>query len=463
MLPFMNMYQPDVSVRRLEETVMQNLVKQSTPEFEQLVRETQVSEHIARTHYALIASFVAALLVVVVYQRVFQPLWVLYLWFFAVSTLSILRLVVLSRSWRHDAQRLGRVGTWEKRIAILAGLSGFAWGSIGLLSVFAEPAYRILAPLFIVGVISGGFFSLAEQPKAFAAFNLCMLLPNVVMYALREQTVEHWMAFTLACFTAAIIIAGRLTARSLSQSTELRMRLAIALDEAEASRRVAENANQAKSQFLANMSHELRTPMHAILSFSQLGSNKTDDRKLASYFERIQTSGDRLLALINDLLDLSKFETGRMEIKCEEQPVRPLVDSAVQEIEGLLGQYGIQAKIEEHGATKACVDGLRFGQVIRNLLSNAMKFSPPGGEIRVKLMQLPNLLRMEIADNGTGIPENDIEAIFDEFVLGNPTSPKHRGTGLGLAICRRIVLAHKGRIFARNCLCGAEIVVEIPN
>ncbi len=230
-------------------------------------------------------------------------------------------------------------------------------------------------------------------------------------------------------------------------------------------------ANQAKTEFLANMSHELRTPMHAVLSFAQLGLERADpmgQAKLAQYFQRIEQSATRLLGLINELLDLSTLESGRMILVLSQTDMQSLIRQSIEELESLL--IAQQLKIEVVSLSTDCtlpVDAKRVAQVVFNLLSNAIKFSPKQSIIRVELSpaELPlgrradddgrqPALAIRFIDAGIGIPEEELESIFDKFEQSSATRSGAGGTGLGLAISRAIVTLHRGTIIAQNNVGG---------
>ncbi|WP_374353926.1 PAS domain S-box protein [Chitinimonas sp.] len=230
---------------------------------------------------------------------------------------------------------------------------------------------------------------------------------------------------------------------------------------------LAEAASRAKSEFLANMSHELRTPMHAVLSFAELGERKaeTEPAKVAHYFGRIRSSGQRLLQILNDLLDLSKLEAGKMRYD-----FRPLqLASTVREVADEFAPLARQQQLRLHvdigtPAPDVCADALRIGQVVRNLVSNAIKFSPPDGEVWVRIhISGDDWVELVVEDQGVGIPESELSAIFDKFTQSSKTKTGAGGTGLGLAISREIVEAHRGRILAENRPeGGARFFVALP-
>ena len=231
--------------------------------------------------------------------------------------------------------------------------------------------------------------------------------------------------------------------------------------------REAAQANHAKSEFLANMSHELRTPLHGILSFAAFGRKEAadiDEETARKYFQRIDTSGNTLLAIVNDLLDLSKLESGKLEMQFVQRNVYLLLMSMLDEFESMADHRNLQIVCRKpEFEPLAPIDHAKLSQVFRNLISNAVKFSSDGGRIEIEISQKEKNLLVTVSDNGVGIPEDELEAVFDKFIQSSKTRTGAGGTGLGLAICREIVEAHNGRIWADNREGGgARLSFEIP-
>jgi PAS domain S-box-containing protein len=237
----------------------------------------------------------------------------------------------------------------------------------------------------------------------------------------------------------------------------------------------AERANQIKSEFLANMSHELRTPLHAILSFAHLGQTKgfaAPPDKVKNYFDKIHAAGDRLLKLVNDLLDLSKLEAGKMILSPGRHDLAELVREIAGELEPLLERQHLHYVLPASGlSASAEIDAIRFAQVLRNLISNAIKFSRPEKSIRIQVeaATMPrgrrasdqvkeiSAWRIAVLDEGIGIPEAELESIFDKFVQSSKTRTGAGGTGLGLSICKEIIEAHRGQIRSYNRSDGGAV------
>jgi signal transduction histidine kinase len=224
-------------------------------------------------------------------------------------------------------------------------------------------------------------------------------------------------------------------------------------------------AAQLKSQFLATMSHELRTPMNAIIGFSQLLLRQQLPETQLDMVNRILNNGKHLLALINDILDLSKIEAGRLELKPEKFRISDLLAATVGELRSLADQKRLVLTYKSQLHDPFILnDSSRLRQVIVNLLSNAIKFTETGGvEIEVREVTVDRLVIL-VKDTGIGIAPHEIPRIFEEFrQLDQSTTRRHAGTGLGLAITRWLVQMMGGQISVTSQLGqGSTFRVDIP-
>jgi two-component system, NtrC family, sensor kinase len=231
--------------------------------------------------------------------------------------------------------------------------------------------------------------------------------------------------------------------------------------------RQLEVASQHKSEFLANMSHELRTPLNAIIGFSEvLGERLFGElnEKQEEYLKDIHASGQHLLSLINDILDLSKIEAGRMELELTDLDLPTAIDNALTLVRERAGRRGIalhQAADEGLGQIRG--DERKIKQVLLNLLSNAIKFTPDGGRIEVQARAVDGSVEVSVSDTGVGIAPEDQEAIFEEFRQVGTADKKVEGTGLGLTLSRKFIELHGGRIWVQSRLgAGSMFTFTIP-
>lgn len=234
--------------------------------------------------------------------------------------------------------------------------------------------------------------------------------------------------------------------------------------ELEQAKILAETANAAQREFMANISHELRTPMHGILSFASLGINKIDQvsqERLSGYFAEIQKSGTRLLVLLNNLLDLSKHEAEMMHYNMTKHSLVEVVASSICHYSALAEEKNQKLIFKNPDVPiEAVFDRQKITQVIHNLLNNAFKYNEQGSVIVISLSQPKveengqDAITVSIADQGVGIPQEELDSVFDKFKQSTRTRSGAGGTGLGLAICKQIITAHKGCIWAENRVQG---------
>jgi signal transduction histidine kinase len=330
-------------------------------------------------------------------------------------------LVELSRSEpiRLGEGALGRAALGRQPVEVPDVLDASAYEG-RIRDVMRRTDFRavLAVPLLREGRILGGLVVLRKSPGRFA--------PEVVD-----------LLKTLAAQSAIAIQNARL------------------FSELEDKRQELEAASRHKSEFLANMSHELRTPLNAIIGFSEvLGERMFGELndKQSEYVQDILSSGRHLLALINDILDLSKVEAGRMELELSRFDLPAAIGSAVILVRERATRHGLALELSVDDRLGPFVgDERKIRQVLLNLLSNAVKFTPEGGRIQVRAAPADDAVEISVSDTGIGIAPEDQEAIFQEFrQVGTDYARKREGTGLGLALARRFVDLHGGRIWVKS-------------
>jgi signal transduction histidine kinase/HAMP domain-containing protein len=300
-------------------------------------------------------------------------------------------------------------------------------------------AYREREPNIVALVEVGGVRTFAIVPMLKEG----RVVGGVAIYRREVRPFTQQQVDLLRSFAAQAVIAienVRLFNETKEKSAEL-----------EAANRQLEIANRHKSEFLAGMSHELRTPLNAIIGFSEVLSEEMFggvNPKQSQYLRNIHSSGTHLLSLINDILDLSKIEAGKMDLELSRFDLGAALENSMTLIRERATRCGINLRLDCTGGVGEWVaDERKFKQIMLNLLSNAVKFTPQGGKVNVRAERYDSRVEIAVSDTGIGIRPEDQQLVFDEFrqATGNHLK-KSEGTGLGLALTRRFVELHGGTL-----------------
>jgi signal transduction histidine kinase len=285
----------------------------------------------------------------------------------------------------------------------------------------------------------------------------------VADYLVNVILLGHAQDFTpFATFVIAVVVTLPTVYAFIGGRSDLRR----ARDDLAAARDRAINADRTKSQFLANMSHELRTPLNAILGFSELLSLDAFAGKRAEYAKLVHESGTHLLGLVNELLDLSRIEAGKLELQCEIVCIEALVNECLTALEHRARTGALKfARSIGPGLQAVFCDRRAIKQILLNLLANALKFSPPGGTIEVFARLDPSgEAALGVRDDGVGIADEDQARVFERFGQArHDITETDGGTGLGLPIVKGLVEAHGGRVAMESRLGqGTCVTVWLP-
>lgn len=226
----------------------------------------------------------------------------------------------------------------------------------------------------------------------------------------------------------------------------------------------AEQACQAKNRLLANVSHELLTPLHGMLNFTEIARLKLargETQRVVAHLAAISESGQRLAYQLNGLIDLAALDAGRRPFHWQSLNLRLLAEDCVAQHELVLQQHGLRVHISSHPLPRLVADHGSLLQLLGHLLSNAIRFSPPGGVIDIQIDRLESCLQLQVQDQGPGVPAGEVQRIFEAFEMGSQGQDSGHA-GLGLAICQRIALAHGGQIGLQPGVQGACFVLQLP-
>jgi signal transduction histidine kinase/DNA-binding response OmpR family regulator len=366
------------------------------------------------------------------------------------------------------------VAHWRLAFEIATFACSLLWGlSCGTtLFLYGTGWTGFLMLLMTAGVVSGVLTALAPDLRICRVYLFTMLSPTIVWGALQHNTTGTTIAIVIGLYFLYQLVQANQQHAWYWTGVEDRALLESQAAELREAKETADLANDAKSQFLANMSHELRTPMNAIIGYSEMLAEDAVERGLELFvrdLDKINTAGKQLLALINDILDLSKIEAGRMDLYLETFDIGEMLEDISTTMQPLLDKNSNQLILDLPPAIGGMhADLTKVRQILFNLLSNASKFTK-SGEIRLTVRRsVPDLgeqwIELQVRDSGIGLTPEQAAKVFDAFVQADAsTTRRYGGTGLGLTITRKFCEMMGGNIrVASESGKGAVFIVQLP-
>jgi len=384
---------------------------------------------------------------------------------------SVLRVVHLSA---YVSARDRASARWLKSLIVACGIHGVIWGMAGVFMPVQDLITTVVVVATLMGACCVCAFTLQAHIVPNALMNVPMLLPAALMLFTRQDAYGIFGGFGLLSLLGLMMFEGRRVERRITELLWLRFTTdRIARERAEALK-LAQRHSAVKDQFLATMSHEMRTPLHGILGLARLVHNRLPPRpgvlaESRNQIELIERTGEHLLGIINDVLDFSRIEAGKLQISHNAFDLQGVINEVLSVLNITATEKGLKLVTQVALPTPCWVkgDAARVRQVLHNLVGNAIKFTDIG-EVRVQVEQTgtaaEGLMRFLIEDTGVGISPQHLPLIFEAFhQVDGSFGRKHKGTGLGLTISREIARAMGGDIVCQSALGkGSTFTLTVP-
>jgi len=328
-------------------------------------------------------------------------------------------------------------------------LLGLMWGTVCILaSIFSTEITMLVTVLIVTGITAGAVSTITPVFSGFASFFFGSTLPLFVAMFISKYSVLTSMSPIVILYIIIVSSSGKKLYLSLLNALKLTHQLQQVNELVVHQKEYAEQANKAKSTFLSSMSHELRTPLNAILGFAQLLKMDDLNPQQTQNLEEIHIAGEHLLSLINEVLDLSKVESGEIAFKLEPVLLHSCIDRCVNMVAPLADQHDISLNLEktkENWVINA--DSQRVQQVFLNLLSNAIKYNREAGSVNVSCrLMADGFIRVSVSDTGLGIAKKKYDEVFSPFHRLGWEAGMVEGTGIGLFFSKKLLEAMGGKI-----------------
>lgn len=390
---------------------------------------------------------------------------ILWIWIGIQIGLAVVRIVTVQRLtvYAHKQQKFLHLKLFYTLIMFLIGLS---WGGASILaSLYSPEITLVVLALIIAGLTAGAVSTMSSVFSGFSSFFLGSTLPLFVAMFISPYETLVTMSPIVLLYTVIVFSSGYKFYSSQLGTLELTHDLQRSNEMVLHQKEYAEQANRAKSTFLSSMSHELRTPLNAILGFSQLLRMDDLNPQQSQNLEEIYIAGEHLLSLINEVLDLSKVESGEVDLNLEPIFIQQNIQRCISMVMPLADDHDITlTKIESEINWCVEADVKRVQQVFLNLLSNAIKYNKDSGEVTISCQQVSDdFLRISINDTGFGIAKEKQEEVFSPFHRLGWEAGMVEGTGIGLFFSKKLITLMGGNVgFESELGVGSTFWCELP-
>jgi signal transduction histidine kinase/CheY-like chemotaxis protein len=388
--------------------------------------------------------------ILVVAQSGAHELTSLLLWWSVASGVAVYRLWC-ARAYQNTNDQLASI--WRDRVNFGVGLTGLVWGTGGVFLMSTSPeSLKLLTAFILAGMVAGAVPVLGAMLSAMRIFAVLMLTPILIAACLGQTRVDAFLGLLSVIYLGVMLKSAKLFNDALIDSILLEQKQANLVEQLVIARNAAEAASKAKTEFIANVSHEIRTPMNGIVGMANLLAQGDLNAQQCEEVEIIRSSSDLLLALINDVLDISKIEAGYLHLDIQAFDLKNLLDGLVRMFQVGAQSKGLFLHLVWEGQLPGPVesDPLRLRQILVNLIGNALKFTHQGGvtiSIRTEQEGLGWRIAFSIIDSGIGIETDRMPHVFDAFIQADGSSTRqYGGTGLGLTISQHLANALGGSI-----------------
>jgi signal transduction histidine kinase len=382
------------------------------------------------------------------------PTWAI-LWWLAATFVAAAR-YGLARRFLGTGRLPAEAGVWRRRAVKWALVAGLLWAGGSVALMLADPdATRLFSAMVTAGMVAGAVPILSAVPQAFRAYAIPVMLAIIFTAALDAHGGRDWMlALVATLYLLALLRSARYFHDSLDSSIRLALDMRHMAEQLEETGRRAESANRAKSEFLATMSHEIRTPLHGVLGMAQLLlMPQVSDAERREYARTILSSGQTLLTVLNDILDLSKVEAGKIELRHAVFAPEQILDETLSLFGELAHCKGLSIEAAWRGPIdqRYLADPIRLRQMLCNLASNAVKFTA-NGSVRLEGGEIERsgdaaCLEFAVTDSGIGVAPDKLDLLFKPFSQADGSiTREYGGTGLGLSIVRSLAQLMDGDV-----------------